>query len=65
MDAPIVRFERHLALCPGCETYLNQIMKTADLLGEVSVETLSEETQTTLLAAFAGSLRSHRVGDAA
>jgi anti-sigma factor RsiW len=46
------RFEQHLALCPGCETYLNQMKETASLLGEIPVETLSEETQETLLQAF-------------
>jgi anti-sigma factor RsiW len=46
------RFEVHLALCPGCETYLDQMKETADLLGEIPVETLSEDMQSTLLAAF-------------
>ena len=46
------RFEEHLALCPGCETYLTQMKETASLLGEIPVETLSEETQAALLAAF-------------
>ena len=46
------RFEQHLALCPGCETYLNQMRETATLLGEIPVESLSEEMQATLLAAF-------------
>ncbi len=45
-------FERHLALCSGCETYLNQMKETASLLGEIPAETLSEEAQATLLAAF-------------
>jgi anti-sigma factor RsiW len=45
-------FEQHLALCPGCETYLNQMRETASLLGEIPAETLSEEMQATLLAAF-------------
>lgn len=46
------RFEQHLAACPGCETYLNQMKETASRLGEIPVETLSEDMQTTLLAAF-------------
>jgi anti-sigma factor RsiW len=44
--------EQHLALCSGCETYLNQMRETASLLGEIPAETLSEEMQATLLAAF-------------
>lgn len=46
------RFEQHLAICPGCETYLNQIKETASRLGEIPVESLSDEMQSTLLAAF-------------
>ena len=46
------RFEEHLALCPGCDTYLSQMKETATRLGEIPVESLSPETQATLLAAF-------------
>jgi anti-sigma factor RsiW len=46
------RFEQHLARCPGCDTYLNQMKETASLLGEIPVETLSEEMQETLLRTF-------------
>jgi len=46
------RFEEHLALCPGCETYLSQMKETASRLGEIPVESLSAETQVTLLSAF-------------
>ena len=46
------RFEEHLALCPGCDTYLSQMKETASRLGEIPVESLSEETQSTLLSAF-------------
>jgi anti-sigma factor RsiW len=46
------RFEEHLALCPGCDTYLSQMKETASRLGEIPVESLSAETQDTLLSAF-------------
>jgi predicted anti-sigma-YlaC factor YlaD len=46
------RFEQHVALCPGCERYLNQMKETASILGEIPVETLSEEMQATLLDTF-------------
>jgi len=46
------RFEEHLALCPGCETYLSQMQETASRLGEIPAESLSAETQATLLSAF-------------
>jgi len=46
------RFEEHLALCPGCDTYLSQMKETATRLGEIPVESLSAEAQSTLLSAF-------------
>jgi anti-sigma factor RsiW len=46
------RFDEHRELCPGCETYLEQMRETVARLGEVPVESLSEEMQTTLLSAF-------------
>ncbi len=46
------RFEEHLALCAGCETYLSQMKETASRVGEIPVESLSAETQATLLSAF-------------
>ena len=51
-DDAVRRFEEHLALCPGCETYLSQMKETASRLGEIPVESLSAETQATLLSAF-------------
>ncbi len=46
------RFDEHRALCPGCETYLAQMRETVSRLGEIPVETLSDEVQATLLCAF-------------
>jgi predicted anti-sigma-YlaC factor YlaD len=46
------RFEQHVALCRGCETYLDQMKETVSLLGEIPLETLSEEMQATLLRTF-------------
>ena len=46
------RFDEHRALCPGCETYLRQMRETMTRLGEIPVESLSEEMQSTLLSAF-------------
>ena len=51
-DDTVRRFEEHLALCAGCETYLSQMKETASRLGEIPVESLSAETQATLLSAF-------------
>ena len=46
------RFDAHRALCPGCETYLQQIQETVSRLGEMPVESLSQKMQATLLSAF-------------
>ena len=46
------RFDEHRALCPGCETYLLQMKETVSRLGEIPVESLSEDVQSTLLSAF-------------
>jgi anti-sigma factor RsiW len=47
-----VRFEQHLAICPGCRTYVDQMAQTASLLGEIPADTLSQEMQASLLDAF-------------
>ncbi len=47
-----IRFDEHRALCPGCETYLEQMQETVRELGEIPVETLSDEMQSVLLSAF-------------
>jgi anti-sigma factor RsiW len=47
-----IRFEQHMALCPGCDTYLDQMKATASVLGQIPVETLSQQMRATLLAAF-------------
>ena len=46
------RFDEHLAVCPGCETYLDQIRQTVSLLGEVGVDDITGEMRATLLTAF-------------
>jgi anti-sigma factor RsiW len=44
--------EAHLALCPGCDIYLQQMRDTIARLGHVPVDTLSEHAQADLMAAF-------------
>jgi anti-sigma factor RsiW len=46
-------FDEHLALCPGCDRYLEQFRATIDLLGELPEEELSAPGRERLLAAFA------------
>jgi anti-sigma factor RsiW len=45
-------FEDHLAVCPGCQTYVDQFRVTIDKLGEVPMESLSDDARANLLDAF-------------
>ncbi len=46
------RFEAHIAQCPGCATYLDQMRETARIAGRVEEEHLAEPARTRLLDAF-------------
>jgi anti-sigma factor RsiW len=46
-------FDEHLALCPGCDTYLEQFRATIAVLGELPEESLSAPGRERLLDAFA------------
>lgn len=52
------RFEAHLARCPHCSAYLEQIRITIDALGHVEPERLAPEVQDELVALF----RRYRAG---
>ncbi|NUR07451.1 MAG: anti-sigma factor [Nocardioidaceae bacterium] len=45
-------FEEHLEVCPGCDTYLDQIRATIDVLGAVPPESLHGTARQRLLDAF-------------
>ena len=45
-------FETHIAICPGCQRYVEQIRETVTTLGEVGSDNLSAEAQAGLLEAF-------------
>ena len=47
-----LRFVEHMALCKGCEVYLDQFRLTIDRLGSLPPESLSEPARTNLLTAF-------------
>jgi anti-sigma factor RsiW len=51
------RFEEHLLDCDPCVRYLEQMRETLELLGDVPVDTLSPEAQSTLLDAFRDLMR--------
>ena len=47
-----VRFEAHLIACPGCQTYLEQMRQTIDVLGRVTEESLEPAARDQLLDLF-------------
>jgi anti-sigma factor RsiW len=51
-SADRARFENHLALCPGCRTYLDQMRATIRTLGQLGEESVSPEAKAELLRAF-------------
>lgn len=48
----VAAVEGHLAQCPGCRRYLDQMRATVAALGTVPVESLSEDALDVLLAEF-------------
>ena len=48
------RFERHLAGCPHCTAYVEQLQATIRLVGTLTVEDLTPEAETELVQAFRG-----------
>jgi anti-sigma factor RsiW len=46
------RFEQHLAECPGCQTYLEQMRLTIRTLGRLTEESLPSAARQELLKAF-------------
>jgi anti-sigma factor RsiW len=46
------RFEGHLAICPGCVTYVEQIRATVLTVGRLSEESIPPATRDELLDAF-------------
>jgi anti-sigma factor RsiW len=46
------RFEAHLAVCPGCVEYLQQIRLTIEATGAVTEESLEPQIRDALLSAF-------------
>jgi hypothetical protein len=51
-DADRTRFELHIMVCRGCQTYLDQMRLTSDTVGAVAGEDPTEEQMAELLDAF-------------
>jgi hypothetical protein len=55
LDAAVAAdFDAHLARCPGCGTYVEQMRQTVDQLGHVWLDGLSDDARARLLEAFGG-----------
>jgi anti-sigma factor RsiW len=48
------RFERHIAHCSGCQTYLQQMRATIRATGTLTVDSVTPGAESTLLDAFRG-----------
>ncbi len=46
------RFEAHLAICDGCQTYMKQMRTTIQLVGKLNEEMLPPMVKENLLRAF-------------
>jgi anti-sigma factor RsiW len=51
-SATRMKFDEHLAVCPACQLYLEQIRQTIDEVGAAPVETLPADTRANLVDAF-------------
>ena len=51
-EAERARFDYHLGLCPGCQTYLDQIRLTVRVVGRLSEESIAPEARNEFLKAF-------------
>jgi anti-sigma factor RsiW len=46
------RFDDHLAICPGCSNYLDQMRRTIDMVGALKEEAIPDDAKEELLRAF-------------
>jgi anti-sigma factor RsiW len=46
------RFEEHLTICPGCQTYLEQLRLTIRTLGKLTEEAIPAPIKEQLMEAF-------------
>lgn len=47
-----VRFEDHLAICPACSNYLDQMRQTIQMVGALKEEAIPDDAKEQLLRAF-------------
>ncbi len=46
------QFEKHVAECPGCDTYIEQLQQTITMLRKLSEQSMFPETKQELLEIF-------------
>lgn len=46
------RFDAHLAVCDGCSMYVEQMRRTIELTGTLSVDNVPREAEEAMLRAF-------------
>ncbi len=46
------QFENHIAVCPGCDTYLDQVQQTITMLRKLAEQSIFPETKQELLEMF-------------
>ncbi len=46
------QFEKHIAVCPGCDTYLDQVQQTITMLRKLAEQSIFPETKQELLEIF-------------
>lgn len=51
-DAVRARFDAHLAECPYCQTYLEQMRQTITVLGRLNEDTIDPDVREELLRRF-------------
>jgi anti-sigma factor RsiW len=56
------RFEQHLAECPGCQAYVEQMRTTIHLLGTLTEDSIEPEASEALLSVFRDWKRSPSAG---
>jgi anti-sigma factor RsiW len=54
------RFEAHLATCPACKAYLDQMQSTIRVLGQLTPERIDADVREELLSIYRDARRSAR-----
>ncbi|HEV7216259.1 MAG TPA: zf-HC2 domain-containing protein [Chloroflexota bacterium] len=56
-----LRFEQHVAICPGCRTYVDQMRLTIRTMGNLTEASIAPEAKQALLRVFRSWRRAEQV----